>query len=233
MMTDMIFSSIGQIVLAGGGGALIAYCVFQFLGKSWIQNQLAKDLELAKSEISLLAARRMKLHDREYLVFPEIWSKLNVAVSSLGEAMRHFRHLPDFARMTDDEFEKWMNDQNLADDEKDYLRREPDRTRSYNRISQRRSLMTANKDFVEFCNFFNSNRIFLSPDIKKKLECIETVISELSAAKQLEWEGFGPDEGNGLLRSANQTLEKKVRPIMREIEVLFQAKLFPKKGTPS
>ena len=99
MSRDAVFSFLGQVISIGGGAAAISYALFHFLAKGWIQNQLAKDLESAKSEISLLAARQLKLHDREYVVFPEVWAKLNKAFQSLGDAVISYRRIPDLQNM--------------------------------------------------------------------------------------------------------------------------------------
>lgn len=44
---------IGKILLASGGGAAVAFGLFQLLGKNWIKHQFDKTLEQIKSEISL------------------------------------------------------------------------------------------------------------------------------------------------------------------------------------
>ena len=76
-----------SVVAAGSGGALVALGLFKYLGQSWIKHQLTKDLERAKAEISLLSSRRMKLHDKEYEVFPELWARLIKASNSLSASI--------------------------------------------------------------------------------------------------------------------------------------------------
>ena len=134
MSGETVFSLIGEVVAAGGGGGLVAYILFSFLGRSWIENQLAKDLEEAKSEISLLAARKLKLHDREYIVFPEVWSKLNRAYGSLGKVVISFRWFPDFGRMAKDELADWIETSDLTDQERSYFVKEEDKIKAYGRI---------------------------------------------------------------------------------------------------
>lgn len=230
MTANMMFSAIGQIVLAGGGGALIAYGVFQFLGKSWIQNQLAKDLELAKSEISLLAARRMKLHDREYIVFPEIWSKLHKSSASLERAVSPFKEFADLNRMPPPEFTKWLERAELSAVHRDYLSTEKDKNRAYSRILDWRALAEANSDFLDFQIYFQSNRIFLSPDLKEKLDRIEALIKKVWVKKKMDFDGHKLLEGKSFLLEAHEKYEEEIKPIMKEIENLFQEKLFPGQG---
>jgi len=226
-MQDMIFSLIGQFVAAGGGGALVAYGLFKFLGKSWMEKKLSKDLELVKSEISILAARRMRLHDQEYVVFPEVWSKLNKAFESLGQAVISFHEIPDLSRMSEGELQDWLNHSDLSDDERKFLAKESDKTRAYSRLLNWRDLLKANRDFFEFRRYFQENRIFLDPQVKEKLDEICNLFHKSWVAKKMDWEGHRLDGGKSFLMEAYEMYDKQAKPIMDEIEALVQNKLFP------
>ena len=39
-MAEQIFSGIGQLIIAGGGSAVVAYGLFVFFGKSLVKHQL-------------------------------------------------------------------------------------------------------------------------------------------------------------------------------------------------
>lgn len=226
MTVHMFFSWIGQLVAVGGGGAIVASAVFRYLGKGWIENQLAKNLEAAKSEISLLAARKMKLHDREYVVFPEVWSKLNKAFSSLGIAVFSFREMPDLGRMDPGEIESWADRSNFSEDEKRFLLREQDKNKAYGRILDWRDLAEANKDFIDFYTCLQENRIFLSPDVKLKLDEIASLLKASWVAKKMDWDGHTL-EGKSFLTEAYEKYDKEAKPIMAQIEGLVQERLFP------
>ncbi len=226
MNTDMIFSWLGQLVAAGGGGAIVAFSVFRYLGKGWLENKLAKNLEAAKSEISLLAARKMKLHDREYVVFPEVWSKLNKAFSSLGVAVFSFRQMPDLGRMDPGEIESWAVQSNLSEDEKRFLLTEQDKNKAYGKILDWRDLAEANKDFRDFYTYLQENRIFLSPNVKLKLDEIAALLKASWVAKKMDRDGHMP-EGKSFSTEAYEKCYKEAKPIMDQIEGLVQERLFP------
>ena len=38
-MFDQIYKFLGQVIVYGGGAAAFAYLIFQYLGKSWIENK--------------------------------------------------------------------------------------------------------------------------------------------------------------------------------------------------
>lgn len=227
MTTDQIFSALGQLVAAGGGGALVAFAIFRYLGKSWIEHELAKDLESAKSELGLLAARRMKLHDREYVVFPEVWDKLNKASESLGRSVSSMTFSPDFARMSEPEIANWVAESDLSDDEKKYFAREHDKGRAHSRIIEWRRLVESRKAFEAFHDCFQSNRIFIRPAIKEKLVRIDDLINESWIAKKMDWEGYSRGGDTNWLLKAYDTYRKEIQPLMSEIEGLVQTQLFP------
>lgn len=218
------------MVTAGGGGALVAYAVFKFLGRSWIETQLAKDLEAAKSEIAVLAARRLKLHDREYTVFPEVWSKLHQAVGSLGAALLSLRETPDFDSMSDNELAEWIKRSDLSENDRAYLSGERDKGRAFCRILDWRDIVKARKDFIEFHTFFQSNRIFISPDIKEPLDKITKLLHESWVAKKMDWDGYSRGAGTSFLIEAMDKHHQQIKPLMSEIETLVQKKLFPETG---
>jgi hypothetical protein len=224
---QQFFGLVGQLVAAGGGGALIAFVVFRFLGKNWIEHQFANRLEATKSEISILSARRLKLHDREYVVFPELWCRLNKVVNSLNQAVISFHMIPNLGRFTADELDSWLTSSDLSEDERSYFTSETDKTRAYSRILGLRDLNGAHKDFVAFHTYLQDNRIFLSPDIKDKLGEIDKSISGSLVAKKMDSGGYGVDSEKSYLLEAVEMLDKQVKPLMVEIELLVQARLFP------
>jgi len=74
----------------GGGSAVIAYVVFQYIGKKWIENKFAERLDLLRHqhalelqrlrvEIDALLSGAIKLQEKEFLVLPDAWAKLDEA----------------------------------------------------------------------------------------------------------------------------------------------------------
>lgn len=227
MTVDSIFGLLGQLVAAGGGGAVVAFALFRFFGESWIESELARRLEIAKAEISLLAARRMKLPDREYLVFPEVWAKLNKAVSSLGRVIISFREMPDLNRMSEADLSGWLDRSDLSDDERRFLAAATDKSIAYGRVLDWRALIEARAAFVDFHTYLQSNRIFLSPDLKERFDRIGQLIPESWIAKKMDWDGHSQTAGESFLTKAWDKYEKQVKPLMLEIEKLVQSRLFP------
>jgi len=77
-------------VAAGGGLTLIAYQIFKRFAVKWLDSKFeerlqalkhkhGKEIERLRFEIAKLLDRATKLHQREFEVLPEAWSKLNDA----------------------------------------------------------------------------------------------------------------------------------------------------------
>ncbi len=218
---------VGQVVIAGGGGAAIAFGLFRFWGQNWIKLRLDKDLETAKAEISIHAAKRLRLQDKEYEVFPEIWARLCDSRASLDAALMLFRTMPDLDRMSDDDFENWLEGVDLTDEEKRALKSSTMRLSLFSRILDHRGLRKAEESYFEFQTYFEQNRIFLSPEIRNKFEEIRGLLRKSWAARQVDLELADESGGRDLLREALDVYTEDVVPLMAELEEIIQRRLFP------
>lgn len=223
-IVERVFGMFGQVVIAGGGGAVVAFLLFKYLGKGWIESQLAKDLELAKAEIGLLSARKLKLHDREYVVFPKIWSKLNKAYASLGRAVIGFREVPNLDKYSKDEIASWLKGSDLSEAEKTRFENEGSDIMALNRILDRRELLAAQRDFFDFHEELTAEKIFLSPDLKGKLEKVGGLLRSSWANKKMDFDGHSSRD---FLSAAYKIYEDEAKPVIGEIEEIFRARIFP------
>lgn len=96
-----------SMVAVGGVGAVVAYGLFQFLGRTWIENKFAEKLELYRHqqaieiqrlrvEIDSMLSGAIKLQDREFEILPKAWEKLDEAygrVNSLVSPIQSFLSL--------------------------------------------------------------------------------------------------------------------------------------------
>ena len=106
-VTEQLLKFLGEIVAYGGGAAVIAYFVFQFLGKTWIENKFAQkldqnrhqqalELQRLRIEIDSMLSGVLKIQEKEFETLPEAWQKLDDAysqVSSLVSPMQLFPNI--------------------------------------------------------------------------------------------------------------------------------------------
>jgi len=158
-----------QVLIGGGSAVVVTLGLFRFLGQSWIKHRLDKELERAKSEISLHAAKRMKLHDKEFEVFPEIWARLIDAKASLEDAMGELREAPDFSSMDEEKFEEWLESRNLTEVEKDSMVNAANRKSCFDSIQDNRNLKRAIESNFELQKYLKKTGFFLTMRLEASL----------------------------------------------------------------
>lgn len=217
-----------QSLLSGAGaGAAVAFGLFKFLGENWVKHQLAKDLEYAKPEISFHAAKRLKYQDQEYEVLPELWVRLSKAKAAMQVAVIEFRKMPDFSRMSGGDFEEWLSSKNLDEAEKEALRRSSDKPKKFGEILDYRRLNKAGECLDEFRDYLQKNRIFLSPEVREKLDQIQAALTTVWAHRTVDIQYIQPQRGLDLMEKALDCLNNEIQPLMEETESIIQRKLFP------
>src|SRR2546422_9956398 len=113
-MSELVVGAILKIVAVGGGAAALAYGLFVWLGKHWLEQQFAKDLEEFRHEqakeiehvrhdINSLFSRVSKIHDREFEVLPTAWKLLHESYGRAFQACSPLREFSDLSRMSDAE----------------------------------------------------------------------------------------------------------------------------------
>lgn len=88
-MTGEIIKAIGKFVLAGGGGAAIAWLMFSRLSDRWLDQRFARrleefnhektqEIERLRHHIASLFSRISKIHEKEFDVLPTAFLKLGI-----------------------------------------------------------------------------------------------------------------------------------------------------------
>lgn len=89
-MSEQILLFLGKIVAIGGPAAVIAFLLFRYLGKSWIESKFSERLEQFKHQQALEIQRLrieidstlsgvLKIQEKEFETLPEAWGKLDEA----------------------------------------------------------------------------------------------------------------------------------------------------------
>lgn len=221
-ITQMVTSFVGQMIIASGGGAAVAVLLFQFLGKTWIQTSLAKDLEAAKAELAVIAAKQIKFHDQEYIVLPQIWERLCKANASLGAVVVSFRSTPDLNRYSDTELKKWFISADLTQYERDFIEEATDKNRAYYRVLDLRDIARAHEDYITFRDFFRANRIFLSEEISAIIDKASELIWSVWVSKKIDFDTALLGEKREFTREAYDNYNKELKPLLSEIESYFR-----------
>lgn len=236
--------TIGQVIYGAVGSAgvmTIAVLLLKIFGKSLInhaldksleaaKSELAKELEYAKSELAILSARRLKLHDKEYVVFPELWAKLNKAKDSLDVAVAGWTTIPNFDSMDKNQIASWIASSDLSEEERSSFKATNNKVDFYGNILQKRCFNDAEVNNTDFHGYFINNKIFLSPNIKAEFTKIDSALERCLKNRVAAETDFGQGSDRDYFSDALRELNGNIASSMVMIEALMQDKLFPDNG---
>ena len=237
---DEIYVFIGKVVAYGGGSVALAYAVFMFLGKKWIESKFderlvafkhtqEQELEKYRQQVNILLSRVTKIHEKEIDVLPELWHKLQDALGSVASLTSPLQFYPDFQFMSQETFEDFLKKSRLDDNDKRLLTNSPDRNAFYKKTIFWYNLQKAQSSVRKFRAFMVYNRIFLSKDLKAEFAKIDELLSRALATRET---GERARDYN-LISEAYKVLGEEAETIVARIENLVQKRLeFTKANTP-
>lgn len=178
-VSDPILRFIGEVVAYGGGAAAIAYLVFQFLGKSWIENKFAEKLEQHKHqqaleiqrlrvEIDSMLSGVLRLQEKEFEALPEAWRKLDEAYNRVSALVSPAQQYPNLDGMTQERLEEFLASSELFDTQRDLVRRSSNKVDTYREEIFWHRLHAVKQACTEFHNYVARYGIFFPPDLKGK-----------------------------------------------------------------
>jgi hypothetical protein len=178
---DQILRFFGEVILYGGGSAAVAFILFQYLGKGWIdarfserlkafEHEQAKELQRLKVEVESLLSGALKIQEREFAVLPEAWHKLNDAYSLTSWVASPLQQYPGVGRMEDDQLEEFLASSELLESQKTRVRNSDNRTRdkTYQENIFWHRLGRAKAAVGELQNYTVSHGLFLPPPLKQQ-----------------------------------------------------------------
>ena len=222
-----VLEILGLIGLAGAAFGGLLYKALQRYAQKWLdarfeerlaayKHEQQKELEQLRFKISALLDRTVKLHQREFEVTPEAWSKLNDAFWKTMSLVSPFKEYPDLARMTDEHFLEFVETCQLGNWEKNELKKLliGDRNKYY-RDHVYWPRLNDTRNIVREANvYLMRNGIFLRPDIKNKFTRLTEMV--WGALLEDEFHQQNPDirpetrDKRDLLRNQGEELLKKL-----------------------
>ena len=160
-MENTIIIFLGKVLAYGGGGAAVAYGLFMFWGKKWIENKFSKSLEEYKHaqnkeleelryKINSQFSRITKIHEKEFDLLPEAWSKMQDALGHISKFTSIYQEFPDLNKMSDEALEEFLANSKLQEYEKQELRKAQDKLEFYQEHIFWHNYMEVEKEFLNF-----------------------------------------------------------------------------------
>jgi len=231
-MSDEITRFIGEVVVYGGGAAAVAYALFVFLGKNWIENQFAKglqkyrhrqneELEEIRYKINTLFDKVTKVHEKEFQVLPEAWGKLTDAINHVHKFVSAFQQHPDINKMSTAELNEFLRDSILYEYQKNELMQAKDKTEYYQEKKFFHDLVAVRNIYSDFHVYMQKNIIFLREELKVKFDKIDDLMWDALIRREIANE---TDDRKEWVK-ASQSMRDEVSPLKDEIAEIVHKEL--------
>lgn len=231
-MSDAILQFLGTVIAYGGGGAVVAYMLFQYLGKSWIENKFASRLDLLKHqhaqelqrlrvEIDSMLSATVKLQEKEFQLLPEAWQKLDEAHGLVRWLVSPSQEYPNVDQMTTPELDEFLSRSELLDSQKQRIRASTDRLKAYEEVIFLHRLYRVNRAVADLENFVARNCVFFPASIKENLSKISRLLREAVISKRVGYEA----KDYKLQAEGWTKIQDNAEPLYKLIEAEIHARL--------
>jgi hypothetical protein len=229
---DEIYRTIGQIIAYGGGGAAIAYLLFQFLGKKWIENKFAEklehfrhaqaiELERLRVEIESLLSGTIKLQDKEFEVLPEVWDRLNTVYGKISGLLSPLKTYPDLDHMPEPALVEFMKSTPFTESQRQEIRSSPNMGERYREYDTLYMIHNVKVSYSELENLVARNGIFLQPELKELMSSMSDALWSSINAKEIGHEA----KDWKMQREGLTNLRDNVNPLYKKIEEYIHRRL--------
>jgi hypothetical protein len=228
---DQALKYFGSLVLSAGAGGAVAFGLFRFLGKSWVESKFAERLEAFKHqqaleiqrlrvEIESMLSGALKLQEFEFEVLPEAWRRLDEAYGRSRFVISAVQEYENVENASDLEFKEVLQKTlpELLESQRASLRAaEPrDRAKQYQKLINWKHHNRARKALFELEEYIASKGLFLPPPLKDQFREISAIIgrSLISLRTSLEYDAH---ELRGQAGTAIAAAEPLIKSIEKEI----------------
>ena len=232
MNHDEIVAFLLNVVGVGGGAAVVAYAMFQWLGKKWIEDKFARSLEHMRHqqaveiqrlrvEIDAILSAEIKLQEREFEVLPEAWEKLQEAHGLVSWLVSPSQQFADVDRMSAPQLEEFLNETQFTDSQKQDIRVAQRKGQVFRNIEFWHRLHRVRKAFGELQSFVAKKGIFLPPDLEDKFSVISEMLWSAIVSKEVGHEA----EDWKMQLEGWRKIRDEAEPQFKAIKVQIQQRL--------
>ena len=168
----------------------MAYGVFRALGAGWLDKHFQTKLELFKHEqqkeieqlrrdINSEFSRISKVHQKEFEVLPQAWQLMHIAQGYVADLVARLRFFPDFDRMTEPQFEEFVQSCPLSPVQRQELRDAHNRWAYYTNTIRWIDLRQARSAQIALGNCLALNSIFMTEDLRQQFKQINQDIATI------------------------------------------------------
>lgn len=231
-MNDQILGFLFEIVAYGGGGAGIAWLLFRYLGKSWIESKFSErlasfkhqqDIEIQRLrvEIDSTLSGVLKIQEKEFETLSEAWSKLDEAYDLAKNLVAPIRSEPDLDGMSEARLNEFLEETDFRKTEKDEIRRAGKKLEEYQRIVFWHNFKQVKIAWTELDKYVVRYGIFFPPKLKEQFE---EIVRQLNIA--VVDKAMGHESNDQMLQLEGwKKIEGKIDPLFKAIGSDIHARL--------
>lgn len=232
MTTDDMITFFLQMLALGGSSAAIAYVIFQWLGKKWIENKFAErldqlrhqqalELQKLRVEIDSMLSGAVKLQEKEFSVLPEAWAKLDEAHGLVGWLVSPMQQYANVDRMNVSQLEEFLEDTDFTGSQKDDVRNASEKGRAHQNILFWHRLHKVKVAVRELQTFVARNGIFLPSELEEKFSKVSEMLWSAVISKEV-----GHEAKDWKLQSEGWTkMKEKAESLYKSIKTDIQTRL--------
>jgi hypothetical protein len=225
---------VAGIVAYGGGTIAILYLCFQFFAKSWLESWFSKklqdinhqhELEIHKLrfELDTMLSKKIRLQEREFVILPEAWSKLNAAHRRLIATTSPYQSYPDLNKLSKNELEEYLVATDFAASDKKKIQTARRPLDVYIELVTWKQINDVRKAIVEFKDYVDASGIFLPTSLKENFQNVSTKMWNAIITKEV-----GHESGDWKMKTVDViALMKEITPSIKSIESEINAMLMP------
>jgi len=221
-----------QIVAVGGGSAVLAYIIFTWLGKTWLENKFTERLEEYKRkqnqelehyryQINALFNRITKIHEKEFEVLPETWKILQDALGLVSALTAIYQTYPDLRSMNTNELEEFILKSEFSETQKNKLREATDKNEMFVQLIFWKRAEKAMQAVNDFHNYLIYNKIFLTKDLFDRFSKADNILRDIV----IKWQYRKQSERDLPFEETHKVLTNEIAKIVEEIEKQVQERL--------
>lgn len=227
---DIIDSWFLNAIAYGGGAGAVFFVLFQFLGKTWLENKFSQrlnylrhqqDIEVARLrvEIDAMLNGALRLQEKEFEILPRVWELIDKSFLQTRFVTLPFISHADIDKMNDDEIDDLLKLTKFTESQKKAIKSSSSKSGLYFEYLRFERVQDALESSTELGNYLALNGILMPVDLKEKLIRVSITLSNITNRIRTNIVHKIPDQ----TEYSNQLEE--LRPLIEEIEGLIQKRL--------
>lgn len=185
------------------------------------RHEQALELQKLKVEIDALLSGAIKLQEKEFLVLPMAWEKLDEAHMQISSLVSPLQQYTDVKKMSTQQLDDFLNNTGFTETQKNEIKTAQDKGKSYREMVFWFRLHKAKEAFRELQNYTARNGIFLQKELKDKLTAITKTLWSAVVSKEIGYEAKDFEMQN----KGWTKIKEETEPLYKEIEDYIHSRL--------